>query len=106
MDVDNEKNTKRKTFNESKMIDEIRQSILEGLKDLDTVSGEQIFLISNIYPNKWNFKQLSDWEMLQNLGTPMVTCLPVPRISEAFLLAKLSFIEKHEKFKAENDEGT
>ena len=103
IDVDNERKNKPETFNERKMMDKIRQSILEGLRDLDTVCGEQIFLISNIKPNKWDFKRLSDWATLQNLSTP--TCLPKLRIPAPILLTRLSLTEKHEKYKAENNKG-
>lgn len=104
-DVCDEKLNKPNTFDEKKLIEEIRKKILEGL-NLDGVSGEQIFLINNLKPKELDFERLSNTQLLENLGSHKSRfCLPVPRIPERLTLALLSLQENLEKHKAVTEKG-
>jgi hypothetical protein len=98
IDVDNEKKTKPETFNEDRMVEEIRANILKGLKDLDSVSGEEIFLISNDKPEKWDFTRLSDEILYELPSREPEVCMP-RGLTANYKLAMLSLSEKYEKFK-------
>ena len=103
VDVKSETMTKPGTFNENNMIEDIRKNILEGLKDLASVRGDQIFLISNVKPKKWDFLRLNN-EILFELP---IRESSLPSSSTGFFaqikLAKLSLKEKQEKL--HNDKG-
>ena len=104
-DVCDEQSNKPSTFDETKLIEEIRKQILEGL-NLQGVSGEQIFLINNLKPKEMDFERLNNTELLENLGSHQSKwCLPVPRISQRLNLALLSLQENWEKYKDVTEKG-
>ena len=97
VDVDSEKATKPETFNEDEMTKTIRSKIWEGLKDVDSVSREQIFLISNLKPKKWDFDRLNG-EILYELPCNKAPWSSAPiGFTAQCKLAKLSLKEKQEK---------
>ena len=52
---------RKKVFNEGKMLHDIRIDCLKNLAEerYNSISGEDIFLISNHYPRKWDFDRLT-----------------------------------------------
>ena len=51
---------RKKSFNEANMLRDIRTHCLKGLnyEGYNPISGEDIFLISNHHPEKWDFDRL------------------------------------------------
>ena len=49
---------RKKTFNEEKMLKAIREDSLENLKRF-RIQCDDVFLISNLYPAKWDFARLT-----------------------------------------------
>ena len=103
VDVDSEKKTKPKTFDEDKIIEDIRKSISDGLKHhLDSISGEQIFLISNVILEKWDFHRLNDQILYE---------LPVSKSTWFCSIGKMTHIKlsmlalKEKKGKHHTDKG-
>ena len=61
IDVDYISEKRKKSFDEAKMLRDIRTDCLNNLNDdgYNPISGEDIFLISNHYPTKWDFDRLT-----------------------------------------------
>ena len=49
---------RKKAFNEEKMLKTIREDSLENLTST-AARSEDVFLVSNLYPNKWDFARLT-----------------------------------------------
>ena len=61
IDVDYISEKRKKSFDEAKMLRDIRTDCLNNLNDdgYNPISGEHIFLISNHHPSKWDFDRLT-----------------------------------------------
>ena len=61
IDVDYLAEKRKKSFNEADMLRDIRINCLKNLAEegYNLISGEDIFLISNHYPRKWDFDRLT-----------------------------------------------
>ena len=61
IDVDYMAEKRKKSFNEGNMLRDIRTECLKNLNDkgYNPISGEDIFLISNHHPRKWDFDRLT-----------------------------------------------
>ena len=60
IDVDYKSEKRKKSFDEANMLRDIRTDCLKNLYDggYNPISGEDIFLISNHHPSKWDFDRL------------------------------------------------
>jgi hypothetical protein len=56
IDVDYGSQRRKKSFNEEAMLTTIREDCFANLKGL---AGDDVFLISNLYPTKWDFARLT-----------------------------------------------
>ena len=59
IDVDVKSEKRKRAFKEAVTLSDIRMKSLENLKDLMT-NNEEVFLISNHKPNKWDFARLTE----------------------------------------------
>ena len=59
IDVDIQSEKRKRAFKEDVTLSEIRRKSLENLKDL-AVNDEEVFLISNHKPKKWDFARLTE----------------------------------------------
>ena len=61
IDVDYMSEKRKKSFDEANMLRDIRTDCLKNLNDdgYNPISGEDIFLISNHHPSKWDFDRLT-----------------------------------------------
>ena len=61
IDADCQAEKRKKSFNEANVLHAIRTKCLKNLNDKgdNPISGEDIFLISNHYPKKWDFDRLT-----------------------------------------------
>ena len=59
IDADIQSKKRKRAFNEDVTLSKIRKNSLENLKDL-AVNDEEVFLISNHKPHKWDFARLTE----------------------------------------------
>lgn len=95
VDVDNEKTSKKGLSNEDRIVEEIRED-MTGFQHLNSIGGEEIFLISNVKPEKWDFGRLNDNILFELPTRKSAKCSNIKNIRLNFLLAKLSLTEKEE----------
>ena len=105
-DVDSEKATKKEAFDESEMEDAIRQDILnKASEDLYTISGEEIFLISIVKPEKWDFERLNGTILYDLVDRRPQTCSKMADFYARFRIAKLDLTTNRAKYGTDNDKG-
>ena len=90
VDYDHYNESRDETFKEEVMLEGIKKKILSNLEDLN-YGEKDIFLISNIYPMKWDFKLLN--EKIENYASEQLEEKKKEKSNYIFILLLVQTIQ-------------